>query len=302
VKKLQILAIVAALLAVAGCKGSPTVAIPPQSPPRLFVTAFNVGTVDIFTQPLLPGSTTTATLNDGADGPVGATSDAAGNLFVANELGYFSVFSAPVTAASTPVNTTIGCSPFDVVLDSAGFLYVSDFGCNNIYKFQNPASAPTLVSTSSGGLQSPAGMAFDGAGNLFIVNLGNDTISVFPRGFGGGIVTPSAVITLVGLASPFGVQFDQAGRLFVSSNSNGTIGIFNPPFATSSRSPNITIAPPAGAGTLADMMRFDSQGNLYVAYEVAGGVAIYNPPFSAASAPLFLATAQTDATGLTFGR
>ncbi len=77
-----------------------------------------------------------------------------------------------------------------------------------------PAGA---VSTFASGLDDPGGLAFDAAGNLYIANDGNNSVSE---------VTPAgAVSTFVssGLSEPDALAFDAAGNLYVANNGNNTI-------------------------------------------------------------------------------
>ena len=73
----------------------------------------------------------------------------------------------------------------------------------------------------------PMGLAFDAAGNLYVANHGNNTISK---------VTPAgAVSTFVssGLDCPDGLAFDAAGNLYVANNGNNTISKVTPAGAVS---------------------------------------------------------------------
>ena len=75
-----------------------------------------------------------------------------------------------------------------------------------------PAGAVSTFVSS--GLDDPDGLAFDAAGNLYVANDGNNTISK---------VTPAgAVSTFVssGLDDPDGLAFDAAGNLYVANDGN----------------------------------------------------------------------------------
>ena len=90
-----------------------------------------------------------------------------------------------------------------------------------------PPSAPTVSTFVGSGLDDPAGLAFDAAGNLYVANYGNNTISK---------VTPAgAVSTFVssGLNDPAGLAFDAAGNLYVANYGNNTISKVTPAGAVS---------------------------------------------------------------------
>ena len=84
-----------------------------------------------------------------------------------------------------------------------------------------PPGTPTVSTFVSSGLNGPRGLAFD-AGNLYVANYGNSTISK---------VTPAgAVSTFVssGLDAPGGLAFDAAGNLYVANWDNNTISKVTP--------------------------------------------------------------------------
>ena len=74
-----------------------------------------------------------------------------------------------------------------------------------------PAGA---ISTFASGFNLPFGLAFDSAGNLYVANAGNNTVSE---------VTPAGAVSTFasGFNLPVGLAFDSAGNLYVA-NSNGT--------------------------------------------------------------------------------
>ena len=102
-------------------------------------------------------------------------------------------------------------------------------------------------STFPSGLNSPAGLAFDQAGNLFVADDGN--IDRF---------TPNGVRSTfaVGLSGPFGVAFDSAGNLFVADRFDGHIYKFTPAGVRTTFASGLSI--PNGLAS-------DRAGNLFVA-------------------------------------
>ena len=77
-------------------------------------------------------------------------------------------------------------------------------------------------------MNSPRGLAFDSAGNLYVSNAanagtGNNTIEKFTPGGVGSLFASS------GLSTPEGLAFDSAGNLYASNigNGNPTIEKFN---------------------------------------------------------------------------
>ncbi len=75
----------------------------------------------------------------------------------------------------------------------------------------------TFVPTSAG-LFGPNGLAFDGNGNLYVANEGNNTLSeVSPSGTVTTFVAASA-----GLSGPTGLAFDSNGNLYVANGGSNT--------------------------------------------------------------------------------
>ncbi len=186
-----------------------------------------------------------------------------------------------VTAQSAGSSSTFGFAlPTAVVVDTQGNLYVMDAGNNRILRYSKPfsqASSGALVpdmvlgqqNLSSGlvnqGLPQPAGntlalysnsgpfqggMAFDGAGNLWVTDPGNNRVLRFPAatlaasaaydpsadmvlgqtGFTTNAIPPNSNPTQKNfLAAPSALAFDPAGNLFVSDAANRVL-VFPPPF------------------------------------------------------------------------
>jgi sugar lactone lactonase YvrE len=124
--------------------------------------------------------------------PIGATTDGAGNIYVAD---YRNGAIRQIVAATGAVTTLVTglLSPTDVLWDGAGNLYVSEVGTGSIRKI---VVATKAVSTAAAA-GSPTGLALDGAGNLYFSDSGSRTV----RKLAGGVVT-----TVVGTMGVRGVQ------------------------------------------------------------------------------------------------
>ncbi len=108
-------------------------------------------------------------------------------------------------------------------------------------------------------------MAFDAAGNLYVANLYNNTVSEVSSA---GVVSPTPFAT--GLETPIALAFDAAGNLYVASGTAGTVSevsaagvVSSAPFATGLDSPYA--------------MAFGAGGNLYVANSGNGTVSKVSP-------------------------
>ncbi len=157
------------------------------------------------------------------------------------------------------------------------------------------------------GLEVPGTIAFDSAGNLYVANLRNGTVSEFAPGssvptrtltdastggnlfpqvltfgpdgklyvassdtvsvFNPGATSPSA--TLTGLKNPAALEFDSTGNLYVADDINNTVSVYAPGGLSPTKILTGLMAP--------DAMAFDSHGNLYVANRDASTVSIFTP-------------------------
>ena len=132
-------------------------------------------------------------------------------------------------------------SPYGVAVDNSGNLYIIDSGNQRIRKVSNGTvstvagngtpgfSGDTLAATGAM-LSSPAGIAVDGSGNLYIADTNNGLIrKVDSKGnintIAGNINSPASyadnpVATLGYLSQPVGIAADSSGNVYFSESSN----------------------------------------------------------------------------------
>jgi sugar lactone lactonase YvrE len=182
-------------------------------------------------------------------------------------------------------------SPIGVGLDLAGNVYTAEDGGNTIRKITPAGVVTTLAGTAgvTGGadgtgpaaqFETPFEVAVDNAGNVYVADVGNDTIrKVTP----GGVVTTLAGMAGVSesadgtgssarFAGPSAVAVDGAGNVYVADTGNNTIRKITPGGMVTTLAGN-----PAASGGSADgtgsAARFDfpagvavdGAGNVYVA-------------------------------------
>jgi hypothetical protein len=187
--------------------------------------------------------------------PSSVSVDTAGNVFVAdyNNHTIRKVTSAGVVttlagAAGSSGNTNATGSaarfnfPYGVSVDTAGNVYVGDYGNHTIRKVTSSGVVTTLAGTagsfgstdatgSAARFRNPAGVSVDSAGNVFVADTYNHTIRK--------VTSAGVVTTLAGTAGseggtdatgsaarfryPRGVSADTAGNVFVADTVNYTI-------------------------------------------------------------------------------
>ena len=210
------------------------------------------------------GAATAAQLNY----PVGVAVDGSGNLYIADlgnhrirKVDAAGVISTVAGAGSTgesgggfggdggPATAAQLRSPAGVALDGAGNLYIADALNNRIRKVDSAGTITTVAGAGTEGfggdggpataaqLYRPAGVALDGAGNLYIADFGNNRIrkvdaagvisTVAGAGStgesGGGFGGDGGPAVAARLYLPRGVALDGAGNLYIADLLNHRI-------------------------------------------------------------------------------
>ncbi|HVP48894.1 MAG TPA: hypothetical protein VMT32_20010 [Bryobacteraceae bacterium] len=166
--------------------------------------------------------------------PYGIAFDRVGNLYIA-DLGNNRVRKvSPNGTISTVAGTDSLMAPRNVAVDSAGTLYISEFNGHRVRHVRTDGVVEIVAGTGVPGLggdggpataaqlSSPAGLAFDSAGNLYIADSGNGRI----RKVAGGVMTTVLGPDAAGnspLYLPTAVVVDAAGDLFIADYGNDRI-------------------------------------------------------------------------------
>lgn len=171
--------------------------------------------------------------------PYGIAVDGSNNLYIA-DLGNNRVRKvAPDGTISTVPGTDSLVAPRNVALDAAGSLYISEFNGNRVQRLRTDGVLEIIAGTGVAGfggdggpataalLSSPAGLAFDSAGNLYIADSGNSRI----RRVAGGIMTTVLGPDASGnspLYLPTAVAIDSTGDLYIADSGNDRIQFLTP--------------------------------------------------------------------------
>jgi sugar lactone lactonase YvrE len=174
----------------------------------LYVADYYSGNI---VRPFAADGTPLPTLSPGLGlyGTSGMAFDAAGNLFVSDQV-------ENTVRKVSPDGTDLGVfasglgSPWGLAFDASGLLYVAGRAGNVITR--HAADGTSLGVFASTGLDQPIGIAFDAHGNLFVANFGSSTIRKFSSaGSDLGIFASSNV------SHPTEITFDDAGNLYVAN-------------------------------------------------------------------------------------
>lgn len=234
--------------------------------------------------------------------PLGVTVDSQGNLFIADSgndtIRKMTPAGVVTTFAGTPgvaggANGTGAAAQFSfprgIVTDRADNLFVTDGDGDTLRKITPAGVVTTLAGAAAQAgsadgagaaarFATPAGLAIDGAGTLYVADAGNNAIRK---------VTPAGVVTTIaGMAGPPGcadgagtsarfsfptdVAIDGAGDLYVADENNHTLRKIAPAGAvtTFAGTPGAPGFIDGASGTMfhtpADVVS-DAAGNLYVA-------------------------------------
>lgn len=198
-------------------------------------------------------------IDAGLNNPSGVALDAAGNLYIADQVN----FAIRKVDKSGTITTVAGCgpdisclesglnlggaaikthlNPYDVVVDKAGNLYATDGSRDAIVKvdaagiitpfagFANQKNLGDGGPAVQASLNAPVGLHLDAAGNLYVADLGHnrirkiDTAGIITTVAGNGNMGYSGdggQATGATLNNPHGVALDAAGNIYIADTNN----------------------------------------------------------------------------------
>ncbi|MDA4122697.1 MAG: NHL repeat-containing protein [Thaumarchaeota archaeon] len=229
-------------------------------------------------------------------------------------------------------NATSLNSPYGLAFDSSGNLWVADLINGRVVEYTSPFTTgepATLVigepnlnasndEVSKKGLNAPNAVAFDSAGDLWVVD-GHRVLE-----YAAPLATYEAASLVIGendftnsstaatanvMNGPDGIAFDPSGNLWISDHLNNRVLEFNKPFTTFESAslvlgqPNFTaqgqsypISPTPTGLDQPGGLAFDSSGNLWVADYVDDRVLGYGADLAAAATSSSATSSHTTST------
>jgi sugar lactone lactonase YvrE len=192
-------------------------------------------------------------------------------------LQYTAAQLATSTSAAPTANVTTAIMGLGAAFDANGNLWATNFGGSTVVEYSASSLAssgtptPTVIlASSAGSLGSPAGLAFDVNGNLWVANGSANTLVEFTASQLASSGTPTPAVTISAasgsLAQPIGIAFDANGNLWVANSSNTLVEYTASQLAaTAAPAPNVTVSATDSSIVGPLSIAFDASGRLWVA-------------------------------------
>ena len=270
--------------------------------------------------------------------PLGVAVDAQGNLYVADNgnhrvLEYSAPFTTGMAASrvfgqggsfttALPNNGGLSAnslnSPYAVALDAQGNLYVADAANNRVLEYDTPLTAGTtadrvfgqlnftsntVLSLSASSLNSPANVALDPQGNLYVADSANNRVLEYNLPLSAGAVADHVFgqpnfttntannggLNANSLNSPNGVALDSKGNLYVVDVFNHRVLEYDTPLTTDAAADRVFGQPDfisntannggvsASSLSLPIGVALDIHGYLFVTDNLNHRVLVYDP-------------------------
>ena len=168
-------------------------------------------------------------------------------------------------------------------------LFVAANSSSEVLMYDPKTPNPSPEGSITTGIDLPVGLAVDKSGTLYVANIDNNTITIYPA----GATSPSMTITQ-GLSDPYGIAVDSSGDVFASNLGTETVVGYragaSSPFETISFS---SLGQPVGVAV-------DGENNIWVACDSTNTV--YTIAAGSSTPENAELTGVTGPIGIAFGR
>lgn len=122
-----------------------------------------------------------------------------------------------------------------------------------------------VISGQASGLNTPNGIAYDSAGNLYVANTGSNSITVYAPGADGDAAPIKTLVgPATGLSNPQGVAIDSDDTLYVANTTSQSVEVFNAGWASGDTAPDRVIAGASTSLAGPAVIAVDSLDRIYV--------------------------------------
>lgn len=168
-------------------------------------------------------------------------------------------------------------------------LFIADSSSSSVLIYHPQKANSSPIGSITTGVNMPAGLAVDKSGALYVANIGNNTVTVYPKGSSSPLLTISN-----GISSPYGITVDSAGNVFVSNLTPNNVTAY----AAGSTTPYETIDfTPFGQAV---GLGVDASNNIWVACDTTNGV--FEIPAGSTSVENSGLTSLNGPIGVSFGK
>jgi sugar lactone lactonase YvrE len=175
-----------------------------------------------------------------------------------------SFFPLVAPAGAGPTTTTAGTTTTTPGTNLAG-------GGPIVTATPVPVAGVDAFGIGSGQLQSPAGVAFDGKGDLFVADSGNNRVLEYTPNSSTSYSKAAAVVVGANqLSGPIGIALDGRGDLFVTDLRGNNVVEYGYDASTGTYAPSGTVV----AGTATDLtgVALDAKGDLFLTAPASNSV------------------------------
>jgi sugar lactone lactonase YvrE len=205
-------------------------------------------------------------------------------------------FKPPYTGVAASIAKNV--NPRIIACDAANHLFVTAANNPNvIYEYASPYTAPPSAEIADG-IDYPAGMAFDNAGDLFVANQSANDVTEYTAPLSSAPTVAAVISANVG--DPNAVTLNKSGTLFVSNIVSQSVTVYTGSAPTFTQAGTITQGLEGP-----DSLVTDGSGNLFVADRGDADVVQYtsfnNPaPSATVNVSGFALQVQIDSLGTIF--